>query len=534
MRILISDDLSPESKAILERIPGAQVDFKVGLKPAELKAIIGEYDALAVRSATKVTEEILAAAGKLRVIGRAGTGVDNIDLPAATRRGVVVMNAPGGNTVSVAEHTFALLLALARQVADASASTRAGKWEKKKFSSGRELQGKTLGVIGTGNIGGVVIKRAHAFGMKVIGYDPFLTQEAATKMGVELVSLPQIFELADAITLHVPLTEQTKNMVGKEQIARMKPGALIVNCARGGLIDELALAEALKAGKLGGAALDVFEKEPPAADHPLFSCPNFIATPHLGGSTEDAQASVAVIVAEAMVDYLQTGSIRNAVNVPSLTRELLERLGPWLRLASKLGSLAGQLMCLHGDGKSAPEAAEILYSGEVAGGPTSALTAAVLKGVLGHFLAEPVNEVSGPALAKERGIGVREVKTQESPDYASLLTLKLKGRGRELLVAGTIVGKRDPRVVRMDAFEVDALPEGSVLVLQNEDVPGVIGRVGLALADAHVNIAQFALARNKTGGDALALVNVDSPASGETLQALRKIPHVKSVHQVHL
>jgi D-3-phosphoglycerate dehydrogenase len=533
MRILISDDLSSEAQTILQKLPGAQVDFRVGLKPAELKAIIGDYDALAVRSATKVTAEVLAAATKLRVIGRAGTGVDNIDLESATRRGVVVMNAPGGNTVSVAEHTLALLLALARQIPDASASTRAGKWEKKKFSSGRELQGKTLGVIGTGNIGGVVVRRAQAFGMKVIGYDPFLTQEAAAKLGVQLVSLPDIFKLADAITLHVPLTEQTKNMVGKEQLASMKPGALLVNCARGGLVDELAVAEALNAGKLGGAALDVFEKEPPAADHPLFGCPNFIATPHLGGSTEDAQASVAVIVCEAMVEYLATGTVRNAVNVPSLSRELLERLGPWLRLAEKLGSLAGQLVSLHG-GKSAPEACEILYAGEVASQPTASLTASVLKGVLGHFLAEPVNEVSGPALAKERGINVREVKTPESADYASLLQIKLRGGGRELLVAGTIVGKRDPRVVRMDAFEVEAVPEGSVIVMNNEDVPGVIGRVGLALAEAHVNIAQFALARNRGGGEALALVNVDTPASAETLQALRRIPHVRSVHQVHL
>ena len=534
MRILISDDLSSEARTILEKLPGAQVDMKVGLKPAELKAIIGDYDALAVRSATKVTADLLAAAPKLRIIGRAGTGVDNIDLPEATRRGIVVMNAPGGNTVSVAEHTLALLLSLARQIPDASESTRAGKWEKKRFSSGRELQGKILGVIGTGNIGGVVVKRAISFGMKVIGYDPFLTEDAAAKLGVTLVSLEEIFRQADAITLHVPLTEQTKNMVGKPQIALMKPGALIVNCARGGLVDELALAEALKAGKLGGAALDVFEKEPPAADHPLFGCPNFIATPHLGGSTEDAQASVAVIVAEAMVEYLQTGTIRNAVNVPSLTKELLERLGPWLRLAEKLGSLVGQLVSLHGDGKGAPEAAEILYAGEVAGQKTAALTAAVLKGVLGHFLAEPVNEVSGPALAKERGIHVREVKSHDSPDYASLLQVKLKGRGKELVVAGTIVGKREPRVVRMDAFEVEAVPEGSVIVMQNDDVPGVIGRVGAALAEGNVNIAGFALARNRKSGEALALVNVDSPAPAETLAALRKIPHVRSVHQVHL
>jgi len=533
MRILISDELSPEAQAILRRLPGAQVDVQTGLKPAELKAIIGGYDALAVRSATKVTADLLAEASRLRVIGRAGTGVDNIDLAAATRRGVVVMNAPGGNTVSVAEHTLALLLALARQIPAASESTRTGKWEKKKFAAGRELQGKTLGVIGTGSIGGVVVRRAAGFGMRVIGYDPFLTEEAASKLGVELVSLEQIFREADAITLHVPLTEQTKNMVGKTQIEMMKPGALLVNCARGGLVDEAALAEALKAGKLGGAALDVFEKEPPAADHPLFGCPNFIATPHLGGSTEEAQQSVAVIVAEAMVEYLSTGTVRNAVNMPSLSRELLDRLGPWLRLAEKLGSLAGQLMCLHGE-KSAPEALELTYAGEVASQPTASVTAAAIKGVLGQFLAEAVNEVSGPALARERGINVREVKTEEHEDYANLLQIKLRGRGRELLVAGTIAGKRNLRVVRMDAFEVEAVPEGPVIVMHNDDVPGVIGGVGQVLAQDGVNIAGFALARNAPRGEALALVNVDSPASAETLAALRRVPHVRSVHQVVL
>src|SRR5689334_16647424 len=332
MRILIADDLSPEAKTILERIPGAEVEFRVGLKPAELREIISGYDALAVRSATKVTADILAAAPRLRVIGRAGTGVDNIDLAAATRRGVV-MNAPGGNSVSVAEHTLALLLALSRRVADASKSTCSGKWEKKKFSSGRELSGKTLGVVGTGNIGALVVQRAKAFGMKVIGYDPFLSEEAAGKLGVELVPLPEIFRRSDAITLHVPLTEQTKNMVAAPQLAAMKRGALLINCARGGLVDERALAESLRSGHLGGAALDVFETEPPPADHPLFSCENFIATPHLGGSTEDAQQNVAVIVCESMVEYLSTGTVRNAVNVPSVSGEVLERLGPFLRLA---------------------------------------------------------------------------------------------------------------------------------------------------------------------------------------------------------
>jgi D-3-phosphoglycerate dehydrogenase/(S)-sulfolactate dehydrogenase len=536
VRILISDDLSPEAKTILERIPGAQVELKVGLKPEQLRQIIGGYDALAVRSATKVTADILAAAGKLRVIGRAGTGVDNIDLPAATRKGVVVMNAPGGNSVSVAEHTLALLLALARRVADAAASTRAGKWEKTKFASGRELAGKTLGVVGTGAIGSLVIERARAFGMRVIGYDPLLTEEAARKHGVELVALDELFRRADAVTLHVPLTEQTRNMVNAARLASMKPAALLVNCARGGLVDEAALAAALKAGKLSGAALDVFEKEPPAADNPLFDCANFIGTPHLGGSTEDAQDKVAVIVCESMLEYLTQGTIRNAVNVPSVPGEVLQRLLPWLVLAEKLGALAGQL-ALQGGSRTTvqqPEALEISYAGEVADQPVAPLTAAALKGLLGHFLAEPVNEISAPALARERGFTVSEAKTADSPDFASLLTLRLRGKGGAVEVAGTIVGKREPRIVRVDAFEVEAAPEGCLLVLVNEDAPGVVGNVGHALGQAQVNIAQLALARDRARGEALALVNVDSQATPELLESLRKLPHVRRVLQVIL
>jgi D-3-phosphoglycerate dehydrogenase len=533
MRILISDELSSEAKTILERIPGAQVDFKPGLKPLELREVIGAYDALAVRSATKVTQEILTAATRLKVIGRAGTGVDNIDLAAATRRGVVVMNAPGGNSVSVAEHTLALLLTLARSISEASNSVRAGKWEKKRFSSGRELLGKTLGVVGTGNIGALVVQRAKAFGMKVIAYDPFLSDEAATKMGVELVMLAEIFLRADAITLHVPLTEQTKNMVGAAQLASMKQGALLVNCARGGLVDEHALADSLKSKHLGGAALDVFEIEPPAADHPLFSCENFIGTPHLAGSTEDAQEKVAVIVCESMVEFLSTGTIRNAVNVPSVSGEVLERMGPYLKLGEKLGAFAGQLAMNRECG--APEEMEIAYAGEVARHPSAPLTAAVLKGLLGTFLAENVNEVSAPALARERGLSIKEVKTSDTPDFTSLMTLRLRcGKQLTTEVSGTIVGKREPRLVRVDRFEMEAAPEGCMLVLHNTDAPGVIGNVGHALGEAKVNIAQFALARDKQRGEALAVINVDSPVSADLLEKLRKLPNVRRVHQVAL
>jgi D-3-phosphoglycerate dehydrogenase/(S)-sulfolactate dehydrogenase len=533
MRILISDDLSPESKTILERIPGAQVDFKPGLEAEQLREMIGGYEALAVRSATKVTAEVIAAATKLRVIGRAGTGVDNIDLGAATRKGVVVMNAPGGNSVSVAEHTLALLLCLARTLGEASNSVRAGKWEKKRFSSGRELQGKTLGVVGTGNIGALVVQRAKAFGLKVLAYDPFLSHEAATKMGVELVSLPEIFVRSDAITLHVPLTEQTRNMVGKAELQAMKQGALLVNCARGGLVDEKALAEALQKKHLGGAALDVFEAEPPPQDHPLFGCENFIGTPHLAGSTEDAQEKVAVIVCESMVEFLTTGTIRNAVNVPSVSGEVLGRMGPYLKLGEKLGAFAGQLAINRECG--APEQIEIAYAGEVARHPSAPLTAAVLKGLLGTFLAETVNEVSAPALARERGLSVQELKTSDTPDFTSLVTLKLRcGKQLTTEVSGTIVGKREPRLVRVDRFEMEAVPEGNIVVLHNADAPGVIGNVGHALGEAGINIAQFSLARDKERREALAVVNVDSAVSPELLDKLRKLPNVRRVHQVLL
>ena len=338
---------------------------------------------------------------------------------------------------------------------------------------------------------------------------------------------------SDAVTLHVPLTEQTKNMVSAPQLAQMKPGALLVNCARGGLIDEKALADALQAGKLGGAALDVFEQEPPPADHPLFSCPNFIGTPHLGGSTEDAQQNVATIVCEAMVDYLTTGTVRNAVNVPSVSGEVLERLGPFLRLCEKMGALSGQL-ALEGQTSTAPEQIEIAYAGEVAEEPTAPLTAAVLKGVLGTFLAEPVNEVSAPALAKERGLSVTQSRSNETPDFASLVTVRLRSKPGMTEVAGTIIGKREPRIVRVNEFEVEAAPQGTLLVMVNHDKPGVIGNVGRTLGEAQVNIAQFALARVAETGRALALVNIDGTATPDTLEKLRKLPHVLEVRQVVL
>ncbi|HVE84160.1 MAG TPA: phosphoglycerate dehydrogenase, partial [Myxococcales bacterium] len=400
MKVLVADDLSAEGVEILRSGKGLEVDVKVGLKPAELKAIIGDYDALAVRSATKVTAEIVEAGKGLKVIGRAGVGVDNVDLEAANKRGIVVMNTPGGNTITVAELTVAMMMAISRHVPQATASVKGGKWEKKKFQ-GREMFGKTLGVIGIGNIGSVVVDRCLGMKMKVVAYDPFISDAAARDMGCELVTLDELFRRSDYVSIHVPLTDQTRNLVGKDALAKMKKGAFLVNCARGGIVDEQALHDALSSGKLGGAALDVFAEEPVKPDHPLLKLDGFICTPHLGASTEEAQQNVATALAEQMVDFLCQGTIRNAVNVPSVSRELLEQLGPWLHLGRTLGALAGQL---------SPEGitqVEVAVCGDVGQYPVKPITVQVLKGLLSQF-SENVNEVNAPVFAKERGIQVTE------------------------------------------------------------------------------------------------------------------------------
>ncbi|AKU89879.1 phosphoglycerate dehydrogenase [Vulgatibacter incomptus] len=525
-KVLVSDDLSREGIEILER-GGLSVDVKVGLKPEELRAIIGEYDGLAVRSATKVTADLLAAAGKLKVVGRAGVGVDNVDLPAATKRGVIVMNTPGGSSVTVAEQTFAMMLSMFRHVPAATASVKQGKWEKKKFQ-GREAAGKTLGVIGIGNIGAIVVERARAFGMKVIAHDPFISPEAAAKLGATLVPLEEIWSSSDVISLHVPLTEQTRHIVNAQTLAKMKPGSYLVNAARGGVVDEVALADALKSGHLAGAALDVFEKEPPAADHPLFALDNFVCAPHLGASTQEAQEIVAVQLAEQMVAFFQDGSIKNAVNVPAVSKELLEHLGPWLDLAGRVGAVAGQL---------APENASkvtIELTGEVTEHGTKPLTNEILRGLLPFFTQDPVNVVNAPALAKERGLAITEVKKAESPDYASTIGIKLEGASGSIEVVGSVLGKHDLRITRIDRFEIDAVPDGYILVLRNEDVPKIVGKVGSILGDAGVNIGRIHLSRSARSGQAFSMINIDSPASAAVLAELRAVPHVISVTPIQL
>lgn len=526
-RVLVADDLSPEGVEVLKARPELEVQVRHGLKGNDLLEAVRGSDAVVVRSATKITAEVLGAGERLRVVGRAGVGVDNVDLAAATRRGVVVMNTPGGSNVTVAELTMAHLLGLARHLPGASASVKAGKWEKKKFQ-GHELFGKVLGVVGLGNIGAVVVERALAFGMKVAAYDPFITQEAAAQLGVELVTLDELWSRADAISLHVPLTEKTRNLVNDAALARMKKGVLIVNCARGGIIDEDALGRALASGQVGGAALDVFAEEPPRKDHPLFALDNFVATPHLGASTEEAQTAVSVAIAEQVVDFLLHGTVKNAVNMPPLSREILAVLGPFLSLGEKLGSLAAQI------GPASVSQIAVDYHGEILDYPLQHITAAALKGLLRQAMDVPVNEVNAQSLARERGMRITESKSKLAVDFASLVSLTVSGPSGSLTVAGTVFGKRDQRLVRIDAFDLDAVPEGDMLIIENEDVPRVVGRVGTLLGDANVNIARIALSRDPAHGRAVQLINIDSPAPDPVLAALRATPHVLAVKQVRL
>ena len=526
MKVLVADDLSEEGVEILRRGPGLEVDVKVGLKPAELLAVIPGYDALAVRSATKATAQVLEAAKRLRVIGRAGVGVDNVDLEAANKRGVVVMNTPGGSTITVAELTLAMMMAISRHLPQATASIRSGKWEKKKFQ-GRELFNKTLGVIGIGNIGSVVVERCLAMRMKVVAFDPYISAEAAARLGCELVTLDELFVRADYVSIHVPLTEQTRNLIGKDALAKMKKGAFLVNCARGGIVDEAALAVSLSQGHLGGAALDVFATEPVAADHPLLKLDNFICTPHLGASTEEAQANVATALAEQLVDFLCHGVIRNAVNVPSVSKDVLETLGPWLELAHKLGSLAGQLS------PQGVTAVDVAVAGDLNQQPVKPIVVQALKGLLTQLWGEPVNEVSAPALAKERGIKISELKSGEPEDFASSVSIKVKGK-TELSVEGTLFGRRNPRIVRVNQFDLEAVPAGHLLLIHNKDVPGVVGKVGTLVGAAGVNIGRIHLSRDTENGEAFSLLNVDSAPPASLLEGLRAVQGILSVRHVQL
>ncbi len=518
MKVLIADDLAPGAADIF-RNRGIEVDMKVGLKKDELIKIIGEYDGLAVRSACKPDKDVIAAGTKLKVIGRAGIGVDNVDVKAATAKGVIVMNTPFGNAITTAEHAIAMMFAAARQIPSASQRTIAGEWPKKDYI-GIELYAKTLGLIGAGNIGSIVADRALGLKMKVVAYDPFLTADRATALGVEKVELDDLLARADVITLHTPLTEQTKNILSAENLAKTKKGVILINCARGGLADEAAVRAGLDSGHIGAAAFDVFLEEP-AKTNVLFGAPNFVATPHLGASTVEAQDNVAFQVAEQMADYLLTGAVTNALNTPSVTAEEAPKLKPFVALAEKLGQFAGQVS----DGGVSE--VEIEYEGAVAAFNRKPLTSAALAGMLRPFLAE-VNMVSAPAILQERGGSLKESINDASPIYDSLIRIKVKVEGKWRSVGGAIVGGK-PRIVEVKGMALEADFQPYMLFVNNSDKPGFIGAMAGLLGEAKVNIATFNLGREAAGGDAIAIVGVDQDVPPATLEAIEKLPQVRYV-----
>ncbi len=518
-KVLISDALSPAAVQIFKD-RGIEVDFQpnLGKDKDKLADIIGDYDGLAIRSATKATAKIIERAKRLKVIGRAGIGVDNVEIPAATAKGIIVMNTPFGNSITTAEHASTMMLSLAREIPQADASTQAGKWEKNRFM-GVEITGKTLGVIGCGNIGSIVCNRAQGLHMKVIGFDPFLTEDRAKDLGVEKVELDELLKRADFITLHTPLTDKTRNIIDAVAIAKMKKGVRIINCARGGLVDEQALLEALNSKHVAGAALDVFAEEP-ATNNPLFGHANVICTPHLGASTTEAQENVALQIAEQMSDYLLTGAISNAINFPSITAEEAPKLKPFIALAEKLGSFAGQLT------ESSIHKVQITYEGHVAEMKTKALTSAVLAGLLRPMLGE-VNVVSAPVIAKERGMVVDEILRAGLSDYESLITVTLTTEHQERAVSGTVYADGKPRLVDIKGIRVDAEFGKSMIYVTNEDKPGFIGKFASLLGDAKINIATFHLGRVAPGSDAIALVEVDGAVPTELLAKIQALPQVK-------
>ncbi|GBC63388.1 phosphoglycerate dehydrogenase [Desulfonema ishimotonii] len=527
-KVMIRDNMSPVAKEILEatgRIEVVVDNDKATSDPDVLAGLIGEFDGLAVRSGTKVTKALLESAPNLKVIGRAGIGVDNIDLEAATRKGIVVMNAPGGNTVTTGEHTISMMMALARNIPQATASLRAGKWEKKKLG-GVEITGKTLGIVGLGHIGRVVAERARGLRMKVIAFDPYVSQEAAAKMDVRLVRYEELLATSDFITLHVPRLKETVNMINAETLAQMKPGVRLINCSRGEVIHLDDLYEALESGHVAGAAIDVFPKEPPDASLPIMQHPKVIFTPHLGASTGEAQVNVARMIAEQMTGYLLDGVITNAVNFPSVSMEEMARLRPYLTLAEKMGAMMGQLVRSVHD-------VTIDYCGEVATLATRPVTHALLKGLLGAFTHKPINYVNARAIAAEKGIGIRETVSQSEEAFSSLIKLKLEGTDEKPdEIWGTIYEKKYPRFIRIGDVYLDAIPEGAMIVIQNIDKPGVIGHVGTVLGCHNINIGRFQLGRRED--HAVCLVNIDTPADEAVLEEIRSLPIILSVRQVDL
>ncbi len=525
-KILVSDKLSQSGLDILSKSSVLKVDVKTGMSPEELIKTIPVYHGLIIRSGTKVTAEVIKAAKNLKVVGRAGAGVDNIDIPAATKKGIAVENTPGGNSVTTAEHTIALMCALARNVPQGTESTRSGKWDRKLV--GVELNKKTLGIIGTGRVGSVVVSIAQSFKMHCIACDPFISKDKAEQFGVELVELDEIFRRSDFISIHSPLTEQTHHMLSDDQFDKMKEGVRIINCARGGIVDEAALVRALESGKVAGAALDVFEKEPPDADNPLLKMPQVICTPHLGASTGEAHENVAKAVAKQMVLFFEDGLILNAVNVPAIDPELLKRIEPYLILAQKIGSILAQI-CGHGI-----KEIEIASSGEIADVDMKPLATSVLRGFLSYIAGDEINFVNAPSIAQERGIDVKTTVSKKAHDFTGLLTISVTTDEGTNSISGTIFGKKEPRIVNIDGVHIEAVPEGQMLIFTNRDKPGVIGAVGTYLGENGINIAQFRLGRTAPLKEAVCIVNVDSAISDEVLEGFLKIPNIIKAWTVKL
>ena len=526
-KVLICDDLAEEGLKIFRDQKNLEVLVKTKQPLEELKKLIADVDACVVRSGTQITAEVIAAAKELKVIGRAGVGLDNVDLEAASKRGIVVINTPGGNTVSAAELAFCMIMALARNITEANNSVKRGEWERKKFI-GTELDGKTLGVLGLGRIGGEVAKRAQAFRMRVVAYDPFLRADKAAQIGVEPMSLEEVMKVSDFLTLHLPLTAENKHMIGEKEFAKMKKGVRIVNCARGGLIDEKALATAIRSGQVAGAGLDVFESEPPPKDHELFKLPQVILTPHQGASTEEAQVAVAVDVAQSIIDYLHGKGSKNAVNIPFVDPEVLEQIKPYLFLSEKLGLYLAQVIEGH------ILQVDIQYLGQAAECETTPITVSILKGLLTPIMAENVNYVNAPVLAKERGIKVTESKSSTSAHYSNLIQVDMRTDKKQSRVGGAVISREDARIVMIDDYNVEAVPDGYLLLISNNDVPGIVGQIGTLLGTNRINIAGMTLGRDMLGGQAKTLLKIDQAVSDDLLKQIKQAKNILDAKLIKL
>ncbi len=526
-RILISDPLSEAGIDKLKNVAEFDVEVNTSLTPEELREVVKEFDALVIRSATKVTSDVINAGEKLKVIARAGIGLDNVDIEAATRKGIVVMNTPEGNVITTAEHTIAMILAVSRNIPQANASLKSGKWEKKKFR-GKEVFNKVLGIIGVGRIGRVVADRAKGLKMRVIAYDPYISSEVVERLGIEAVSFDELLARSDYITVHTPLTQETRNLLNKEAFQKVKKGVFIINCARGGIVNEDDLVEAIKEGTVAGAAVDVFTVEPPPQDHPLLQLDKVIVTPHLGASTDEAQENVALAVADQVIDYLLKGTIRNAINAPTIDGEVLANLKPYLILSEKLGCLVSQIT------KGAPSEINIEYVGDVTELDRQPLTISIVKGLLSTYMKDEVNFVNAVALAKERNIAISETTRQETEDFTNLIIVQLKTNEDKNMVAGTIFGKRDARLVRINDFRLEAEMEGNLLLIYNIDTPGTIGAIGTCLGKHNINISMMDVGQVLEKGQNIILLRTDTPVPDNVVKELLELKNVEIVQRLYL